>query len=188
MLRMGRFQGLRGPGMFYVIPIVDSVSRVVDQRVRVTDVTAESALTKDTVPVNVDAIVFWVVWDAEKCVLEVENFFDAISLGAQTALREAIGAPRAARDDHGARTLGKELQRILDEKTNPVGDHRAVGRDPAGAYSAGAGRRDVAEGAGRARAAGAHHPRHGGDRDRRRSSPTRARCIRTIRWRSICAR
>jgi regulator of protease activity HflC (stomatin/prohibitin superfamily) len=92
VLRMGRFQGLRGPGMFYVIPIVDSVSRVVDQRVRVTDVTAESALTKDTVPVNVDAIVFWVVWDAEKCVLEVENFFDAITLGAQTALREAIGA------------------------------------------------------------------------------------------------
>ena len=74
VLRMGRFQGLRGPGMFYILPIIDSVSRVVDQPVRVTDVTAESALTRDNVPVNVDAIVYW-----------VENFFDAIALGAQTA-------------------------------------------------------------------------------------------------------
>jgi len=121
VLRMGRFQGLRGPGMFYVIPIVDSVSRVVDQRVRVTDVTAESALTKDTVPVNVDAIVFWVVWDAEKCVLEVENFFDAITLGAQTALREAIGAHELHDIITGRERMGVELQRILDEKTNPWG-------------------------------------------------------------------
>jgi regulator of protease activity HflC (stomatin/prohibitin superfamily) len=121
VLRMGRFQGLRGPGMFYVIPIVDSVSRVVDQRVRVTDVTAESALTKDTVPVNVDAIIFWVVWDAEKCVLEVENFFDAITLGAQTALREAIGAHELHDIITGREHMGKELQRILDEKTNPWG-------------------------------------------------------------------
>jgi hypothetical protein len=121
VLRMGRFQGLRGPGMFYVIPIVDSVSRVVDQRVRVTDVTAESALTKDTVPVNVDAIVYWVVWDAEKCVLEVENFFEAITLGAQSALREAIGAHELHDIITGRETMGKELQRILDEKTNPWG-------------------------------------------------------------------
>ncbi len=121
VLRMGRFQGLRGPGMFYVIPIVDSVSRVVDQRVRVTDVTAESALTKDTVPVNVDAIVYWVVWDAEKCVLEVENFFDAITLGAQSALREAIGAHDLHDIITGREHMGVELQRILDEKTNPWG-------------------------------------------------------------------
>ena len=121
VLRMGRFQGLRGPGMFTVIPIIDSVSRVVDQRVRVTDVTAESALTKDTVPVNVDAIVYWVVWDAEKCVLEVENFFEAITLGAQTALREAIGAHDLQDIIAGRERMGTELQRILDEKTNPWG-------------------------------------------------------------------
>ena len=121
VLRMGRFQGLRGPGMFFVVPLIDSVSRVVDQRVRVTDVTAESALTKDTVPVSVDAIVYWVVWDAEKCVLEVENFFDAITLGAQSALREAIGAHELHDIITGRERMGVELQRILDEKTNPWG-------------------------------------------------------------------
>lgn len=121
VLRMGRFRGLRGPGMFTIIPVIDAVSRVVDQRVRVTDVTAESALTRDTVPVNVDAIVFWVVWDAEKCVLEVQNFFDAITLSAQTALREAIGAHELHDIVSGRDQLGMELQRILDAKTNPWG-------------------------------------------------------------------
>lgn len=121
VLRMGRFRGLRGPGLFTIVPIIDSVSRVVDQRVRVTDVTAESALTKDTVPVNVDAILYWVVWDAEKCVLEVENFFDAITLGAQTALREAIGAHELHDLISGREQMCRELQRILDEKTNPWG-------------------------------------------------------------------
>lgn len=121
VLRMGRFRGLRGPGVFTVVPIIDSVSRVVDQRVRVSDVTAESALTRDTVPVNVDAILYWVVWDAEKCVLEVENFFDAITLGAQTALREAIGAHELHDLISGREQMCKELQRILDEKTNPWG-------------------------------------------------------------------
>ena len=121
VLRMGRFRGLYGPGMFTVVPIIDSVARVVDQRVRVTDVTAESALTKDTVPVNVDAIVFWVVWDAEKCVLEVENFFEAITLSAQTALRETIGAHELHDIITGREHMGVELQRILDEKTNAWG-------------------------------------------------------------------
>lgn len=121
VLRMGKFKGLVGPGLFWIVPIFDSVSRVVDQRMRVTDVTAESALTKDTVPVNVDAIIFWVVWDAEKCVLEVENFFDAISLSAQTALREAIGAHELHDLIAGRDKMMQELQRILDEKTNPWG-------------------------------------------------------------------
>ncbi|MFN7923954.1 MAG: slipin family protein [Bryobacteraceae bacterium] len=121
VLRLGKFRGLRGPGLFTIIPVIDSVSRVVDQRIRVTGVTAEAALTRDTVPVSVDAIVYWVVWDAEKAVLEVENFTDAITFGAQTALREAIGAHElgdliARRDE-----VGKELQKILDEKTNPWG-------------------------------------------------------------------
>lgn len=121
VLRLGRYLGLRGPGLFVIIPVVDTLSRYVDQRVRVTDVTAESALTRDTVPVNVDAIVFWVVWNAEKSILEVENFWDAITLSAQTALRESIGRHELAQMLTERETLGKELQRILDEKTNPWG-------------------------------------------------------------------
>jgi len=121
VLRLGRYRGLRGPGPFLIIPVVDTVSRFVDQRVRVTDVTAESALTRDTVPVNVDAIVFWVVWNAEKCILEVESFYDAITLSAQTALRESIGRHELAQMITERETLGHELQRILDEKTNPWG-------------------------------------------------------------------
>jgi len=121
VLRFGKFRALRGPGLFFVIPIVDEISHLIDQRVRVTDVTAESALTRDTVPVNVDAIVFWTVWDAQKSVLEVADYFAAIALSAQTALRESIG-----RADLGAmiaerERLGQELRRILDEKTNAWG-------------------------------------------------------------------
>ena len=121
VLRLGRYRGLRGPGVFHIIPVVDQVSQFVDQRVRVTDVTAESALTRDTVPVNVDAIVFWVVWNAEKAILEVENFFDAITLSAQTALRESIGRHELAEMITERESLGRELQKILDEKTNSWG-------------------------------------------------------------------
>ena len=121
VLRLGRYIGLRGPGLFHVIPIVDSLSRYVDQRVRVASVTAESTLTRDTVPVNVDAIVFWLVWNAEKCILEVEDFVQAITLGAQTALRESIGRHELAQMITERESLGRELQRILDEKTNPWG-------------------------------------------------------------------
>ncbi len=88
VLRFGRYRGLRGPGLFLIVPVVERLSRYVDQRVRVTTVSAESTLTRDTVPVNVDAIVFWLVWNAEKSILEVENFTDAITLSSQTALRE----------------------------------------------------------------------------------------------------
>ncbi|HYM11934.1 MAG TPA: slipin family protein [Bryobacterales bacterium] len=121
ILRLGKYRGLRGPGPFHIIPIVDSMSRLIDQRVRVTDVSAESALTRDTVPVNVDAIVFWVVWNAEKSILEVQNFFDAIKLSAQTALLESIGRHQLAQMITERESLGRELQRILDEKTNPWG-------------------------------------------------------------------
>jgi regulator of protease activity HflC (stomatin/prohibitin superfamily) len=121
ILRFGRFRGLKGPGLFWLIPIVDMISHLVDQRVRATDVTAESALTRDTVPVNVDAIVFWLVWDAEKAVLEVQSFFDAIFLASQTALREAIGRHDLAEMITEREKLGQELQKILDEKTNPWG-------------------------------------------------------------------
>lgn len=121
VLRLGRYRGLRGPGLFHIIPIVDTLSRYVDQRVRVTNVSAESTLSRDTVPVNVDAIVFWVVWNAEKSILEVEDFYDAIALSSQTALRESIGRHELAQMITERETLGRELQRILDEKTNPWG-------------------------------------------------------------------
>jgi regulator of protease activity HflC (stomatin/prohibitin superfamily) len=121
VLRLGHYRGLRGPGLFMIVPVIDSVSRYVDQRVRVTDVKAESALTRDTVPVNVDAIVFWLVWDAEKCILEVQNFEQAITLSAQTALRESIGRHELSQMITEREMLGHELQRILDTKTNPWG-------------------------------------------------------------------
>jgi len=121
VLRLGRFTGLKGPGFFAVIPVVDVVSHLVDQRVRVSNVSAESALTKDTVPVNVDAIVFWTVWDATKAVLEVADYTDAILFSAQTALRETIGRHQLAEMITEREQLGKQLQTILDEKTNPWG-------------------------------------------------------------------
>lgn len=121
VLRLGKYQGMKGPGLFMIIPIVDQLSDFIDQRIRVTDVKAESSLTRDAVPVFVDAIVFWVVWNAEKSILEVEDFFSAITLSAQTALRESIGRHMLTEMLTDREVLGKELQRILDEKTNPWG-------------------------------------------------------------------
>ena len=121
VLRFGKFRALRGPGLFFMIPVVDEISHLIDQRVRVTDVTAESALTRDTVPVDVDAIVFWTVWDAQKAVLEVADYFAAIGLSAQTALREAIGRAELASMITEREHLGAELRSILDEKTNAWG-------------------------------------------------------------------
>lgn len=121
VLRLGRYRGLRGPGLVLIIPIFENLSRFVDQRVRVTTVSAESTLTRDTVPVNVDAIIFWLVWNPEKAILEVEDFIQAIGLGSQTALRESIGRHQLAQMITERETLGHELQRILDEKTTPWG-------------------------------------------------------------------
>jgi uncharacterized membrane protein YqiK len=121
VLRLGRYVGLRGPGFCHIVPIFETLSPYVDQRVRVASVSAESTLTRDTVPVNVDAIVFWMVWNAEKCILEVENFVEAITMSAQTGLRESIGRHELAQMITERETLGRELQRILDEKTNPWG-------------------------------------------------------------------
>ena len=121
VLRLGRYVGLRGPGLFMIVPVIDRISQYVDQRVRVTDVKAESALTRDTVPVNVDAIIFWLVWNAEKSILEVVDFDNAITMSAQTALRESIGRHDLAQMITEREMLGRELQRILDEKTNPWG-------------------------------------------------------------------
>src|ERR1700685_439501 len=121
VLRLGRYIGLRGPGIFLIIPLIDEISLYVDQRVRVVQVSAETALTRDTVPVNVDAIVFWMVWNAEKAILEVVNFSEAIMMTAQTALLESIGRHDLAQMITNREMLGRELQRILDEKTNPWG-------------------------------------------------------------------
>jgi regulator of protease activity HflC (stomatin/prohibitin superfamily) len=121
LLRLGKYVGLRGPGMVMIIPVLETLSAFVDQRIRVTNVSAESTLTRDTVPVNVDAIVFWMVWNAEKAILEVEDFLAAVQMSAQTALRESIGRHELAQMITERETLGQELQRILDEKTNPWG-------------------------------------------------------------------
>jgi regulator of protease activity HflC (stomatin/prohibitin superfamily) len=120
-LRFGRYVGLRSPGLCLIVPIVETLSQFVDQRVRVANVSAETTLTRDTVPVNVDAIVFWMVWNAEKAILEVENYNDAITMSAQTALRESIGRHDLHQALAEREMLGEELQKILDAKTNPWG-------------------------------------------------------------------
>src|SRR6185436_13922444 len=96
-------------------------SKYVDQRIRISTISAESTLTRDTVPVNVDAIFLWLVWNAEKCILEVQNFDEAITMSAQTALRESIGRHELSQMITDREALGRELQRILDEKTNSWG-------------------------------------------------------------------
>jgi regulator of protease activity HflC (stomatin/prohibitin superfamily) len=121
VLRFGRYKGLRGPGVFLIVPIIDALSRYVDQRTRLATVNAESTLTRDTVPVDVDAIVFWLVWNAEKSILEVEDFVQAITLSAHTALRESIGRHQLAQMITDRELLGAELQKILDAKTTAWG-------------------------------------------------------------------
>ena len=121
VLRFGRFRGLKGSGLFTVLPVIDKVANYVDQRIRVTDFKAETTLTKDTVPVNVDAIAFWMVWDAEKAVLEVEDFDNAVTLSAQTGLRDAIGRHELGDMLSHRDRLGREIQEVLDNKTNAWG-------------------------------------------------------------------
>ena len=121
VLRFGRFRGLKGPGLFWIIPVVDSVRRWIDHRVMVTPFNAEKTLTKDTVPVDVDAVLFWMVWDAEKAALEVEDYRMAISWAAQTALREIIGQMALADILVGRAKMDADLQKIIDARTNPWG-------------------------------------------------------------------
>ncbi len=121
VLRLGRFVGLRGPGPFWIIPIIDSIATMIDHRVMVTPFRAEKTLTKDTVPVDVDAVLFWAVWDAEKAALEVEDYQAAISWAAQTALREIIGQMDLSDILVGRTRMDAELQRIIDERTTPWG-------------------------------------------------------------------
>ncbi len=121
VLRLGNFHGLRGPGMFWMVPIIDSTTTWIDHRVMVTPFNAEKTLTKDTVPVDVDAVLFWVVWDAEKAALEVEDYRGAISWAAQTALREIIGQMSLADILVGRAAMDAALQKIIDERTTPWG-------------------------------------------------------------------
>ena len=121
VLRLGRFNGLKGPGMFWIIPIMDTVTSWIDHRVVVTSFSAEKTLTKDTVPVDVDAVLFWVVWDAEKAALEVKDYQAAISWSAQTALRDIIGRMMLADSLVGRTAIDEELQHIIDERTTPWG-------------------------------------------------------------------
>ncbi len=121
LLRFGKFVGIRGSGVFVIFPVIDKVAQYVDQRIRVSDFRAETTLTKDTVPVNVDAIAFWMVWDAEKAVLEVADFGSAVILSAQTALRDAIGRSELADLLSHRDRLGHEIQKVLDAKTSPWG-------------------------------------------------------------------
>lgn len=121
ILRLGRFVGLEGPGPFWIVPVVDTIPAWIDHRVMVTPFTAERTLTKDTVPVDVDAVLFWLVWDAEKAALEVADYRAAISWAAQTALREIIGQMNLADILVGRAKMDAELQAIIDERTTPWG-------------------------------------------------------------------
>jgi regulator of protease activity HflC (stomatin/prohibitin superfamily) len=121
VLRVGRFRGLRGPGPFFVVPVIDRTAIWIDHRTMVTPFSAEKTLTKDTVPVDVDAVLFWLVWDAEKAALEVEDYRKAIAWAAQTALREVIGQKDLAAILIGRSMMDRELQKIIDERTAPWG-------------------------------------------------------------------
>lgn len=121
VLRMGKYKGLRGPGLFLMVPILDKIDKYIDQRVRVTDFKAEQTLTKDTVPVNVDAVVYWTVWDVEKAALEVQEYVLAITYIAQTGLRDIIGKHELADLLQERDKIADDLQKVLDTNTNPWG-------------------------------------------------------------------
>ncbi len=121
VLRLGRFVGLRGPGLFWIVPFIDTVARLIDQRVITSGFAAEQTLTSDTVPVNVDAVLFWVVYDAEKAALEVQNYSVAIGWAAQTALRDIIGRTSLADLLRGRDKIEEELQKLIDARTTPWG-------------------------------------------------------------------
>jgi regulator of protease activity HflC (stomatin/prohibitin superfamily) len=121
VLRLGKYVGLRGPGLFWIVPFVDTVSAWIDQRVITTGFAAEETLTSDTVPVNVDAVLFWVVYDPEKAALEVQNYPAAVSWAAQTALRDIIGRTSLSDLLRGRERIEGELQKLIDERSTPWG-------------------------------------------------------------------
>jgi regulator of protease activity HflC (stomatin/prohibitin superfamily) len=121
VLRLGRYTGLRGPGLFWIFPFVDTIPAWIDQRVITTSFAAEETLTSDTVPVNVDAVLFWMVYDPEKAALEVQNYSQAVSWAAQTALRDIIGRTSLTDLLRGRERIEEELQQLIDERSNPWG-------------------------------------------------------------------
>jgi regulator of protease activity HflC (stomatin/prohibitin superfamily) len=121
VLRLGKYVGLRGPGLFWIIPFVDSVTKWIDQRVITTSFAAEETLTSDTVPVNVDAVLFWLVYDPEKAALEVQEYQQAVSWAAQTALRDIIGRTSLTDLLRGRERIEEELQKLIDSRSNPWG-------------------------------------------------------------------
>ncbi len=121
LLRMGKYIGLKGPGLFFIVPVIDNVIDYIDQRVRVTDFNADQTLTKDTVPVNVVATLYWTVWDVEKAALEVEDYQTAVQYIAQTGLRDIIGRHELADLLQDRVKIAEDLQKLLDESTNPWG-------------------------------------------------------------------
>lgn len=118
VMRFGKFHRIRSAGLYFTIPFVDQTALRADQRVVVTGFGAEETLTSDLVPINVDAVLFWMVWDAQKACLEVENYYNSVSLAAQTALRDAIGRATASEVAVRRNQLDEELQRVIEEKTS----------------------------------------------------------------------
>ena len=121
ILRLGRFHGMRGPGLFFIVPFVDSVTAWIDQRTITTSFAAEQTLTSDTVPVNVDAVLFWMVHDAQRAALEVQDYTQAVSWAAQTALRDIIGRTTLTDLLRGRERIETELQQLIDQRSNPWG-------------------------------------------------------------------
>jgi regulator of protease activity HflC (stomatin/prohibitin superfamily) len=121
VLRLGRYIGIRGPGLFWILPLIDTVSSWIDQRVITTNFVAEQTLTSDTVPVNVDAVLFWMVYDPEKAALEVQDYQQAVSWAAQTALRDIIGRTSLTELLRGRERIEEELQKLIDDRSNPWG-------------------------------------------------------------------
>ena len=121
VLRLGKYVGLRGPGLFWIMPFVDTVTTWIDQRVITTSFAAEETLTSDTVPVNVDAVLFWMVYDPEKAALEVQDYQQAVSWAAQTALRDIIGRTSLTDLLRGRERIEEELQKLIDARSNPWG-------------------------------------------------------------------
>ena len=121
VLRLGRFTGLRGPGLFWIVPFIDNIANWIDQRTITTGFAAEQTLTSDTVPVNVDAVLFWMVHDAQKAALEVQSYSQAVSWAAQTALRDIIGRTTLTDLLRGRERIESELQQLIDQRSNPWG-------------------------------------------------------------------
>ncbi|MBZ5497383.1 MAG: slipin family protein [Acidobacteriia bacterium] len=121
VLRLGKYHLRQGPGLFWIVPFIDTISAWIDQRTITTSFAAEQTLTSDTVPVNVDAVLFWMVYDPEKAALEVQNYMQAVSWAAQTALRDIIGRTSLTDLLRGRERIEEELQKLIDERSNPWG-------------------------------------------------------------------